>query len=55
MLHELSHMWFGDYVSIDWWNNLFLKEGFAVFFGEKMIEAYFSEDKHGLHSELAKI
>lgn len=28
--HELSHMWFGDYVTPPWWNDLWLKEAFAV-------------------------
>lgn len=33
ILHEMSHMWFGDLVTPRWWDDLWLKESFAEFMG----------------------
>ncbi|WP_417219311.1 aminopeptidase N [Arthrobacter sp.] len=33
LLHEMAHMWFGDLVTMRWWDDLWLKESFADFIG----------------------
>ncbi|MFG1530347.1 MAG: M1 family metallopeptidase, partial [Thermoplasmata archaeon] len=41
--HELAHMWFGDLVTMSWWNDLWLNESFATFMGTKMQDRVFPE------------
>lgn len=39
MFHEAAHQWFGDLVTMRWFDDLWLKEGFATFMAYKAIEA----------------
>lgn len=43
MAHETAHMWFGDLVTMAWWDDLWLNESFASWMGTKTVDALYPD------------
>jgi aminopeptidase N len=46
--HETSHMWFGDLVTMRWFNDVWMKEVFANFIADKIVNPLYPEINHAL-------
>jgi aminopeptidase N len=51
--HETAHMWFGDLVTMKWFNDVWMKEVFANFMAAKIVNPSFPELNHDLRFLLA--
>jgi aminopeptidase N len=51
LAHEMAHMWFGDLVTMKWWDDIWLNEGFATWMSHKPIKAW----KPEWHAERGEI
>ena len=41
--HEIAHQWFGNLVTMKWWNDLWLNESFATFMATKFVDQFYPE------------
>ena len=41
--HEIAHQWFGNLVTMEWWNDLWLNESFATFMATKFVDKFYPE------------
>ncbi|HZZ13146.1 MAG TPA: M1 family metallopeptidase [Paraburkholderia sp.] len=44
LTHEIAHQWFGDLVTLDWWDDVWLNESFARYFERKTEKVFFPKD-----------
>ena len=51
LTHEAAHQWFGDLVTLDWWDDVWLNESFATFF-ENKTKIQFFPDRFSLEGQV---
>ena len=51
--HETAHMWFGNLVTMDWFNDVWMKEVFANFMAAKIVHPFFPKINHELRFLMA--
>jgi aminopeptidase N len=49
LAHEMAHQWFGDLVTMSWWDNLWLNEGFASWMATKASEQFYPQWQNWLN------
>ncbi|HZZ84723.1 MAG TPA: M1 family aminopeptidase [Anaeromyxobacteraceae bacterium] len=52
--HELAHMWFGNWVTMQWWDDLWLNEAFATWMAFKVVDAWMPGWRVWLEFDTAK-